>query len=77
MRCPRCAGCLYDDGESTRCINCGWMKNEPYAEPIRDAYDRIKCRNCINKVVPGKTYCQSCLDYMNDYRKAHYKKVLA
>jgi hypothetical protein len=74
MRCPRCGGCLHTDETDVRCINCGWMKNERYPEPMRDAYDRKKCRNCVKKVVPGTGYCASCAAYMVEYRK---KKALA
>jgi hypothetical protein len=74
--CRRCGGFVQADGEEdTRCLICGDRPlNVPYPEPMRDAYDRIKCRNCVKKVVPGKGYCQSCLDYMVEWRK---KKVRA
>jgi len=76
MRCRRCSGFILEDGEdNTRCLMCGFYPlNVPYPEAIRDAYDRIKCRNCRNPNVPGKTYCQQCLDVMKDY---HKKKALA
>jgi hypothetical protein len=59
-----------------RCINCGnYPSNIPYPEPMRDAYDRKKCRNCVKKVVPGTGYCASCTTYMVEWRKK--KKALA
>lgn len=74
MTCPRCASLLITQYDETRCYACGFYDNPPYPESIRDPYDRIKCRNCANKNVPGKTYCQHCLDVMYDYRKAKQAK---
>jgi hypothetical protein len=74
MNCPRCSGLIVTQYDETRCLQCGWYDNPPYAESIRDAYDKICCRNCKRKPVKGKSLCQSCLDYQVDYRK---KQALA
>lgn len=69
MICSRCHGFVLEDGDNTRCLLCGhYPLNVPYPG-MRDAYDRIKCRGCKNPNALGKTYCQHCLDVMNDYRK--------
>lgn len=69
--CPRpgCGGFVVHEFGDIRCVSCGWRDNPPYPEKIRDAYDKIKCRNCQQTPVKGKTYCQHHLDYMIDYHR--------
>ncbi len=69
MICPRCQGFVLMQFEETRCLSCGWYDNPPYQECIRDPYDRIKCRNCANKAVPGKGLCEPCLEYQRTYHR--------
>lgn len=70
MTCPRCQGCVVTQYDETRCMNCGWMQNEPLSVPAREPYWRIgKCLNCRRKAANGKKHCQVCMDYMVQYRK--------
>lgn len=76
MTCPRCRGLVVTQYEETRCLICGWMKNDPLPEPAREPYWRIdKCLNCARKAVTTKKHCQVCLDYMVQYRRS--RKVSA
>ena len=67
--CTRCGGFVVTEYGETRCMNCGWYRNDLYPETIREPYSRMRCRNCQRPPVKGKTYCQSCLAYMVDYRR--------
>ena len=76
MQCHRCNGLILVDHEVERCGNCGWYRNEPYPEKMRDAYDQIKCSDCQAPPVRGHRRCQRCLDRMREYN-ANKKKLKA
>lgn len=76
MTCPRCTGFVVTQYDETRCLICGWYRNDPPPKPAREPYWRIgKCLNCARSAVVGKKYCQVCLDYMVQYHRS--RKVSA
>jgi ribosomal protein S27E len=79
MRCPKCAGCLHTQvvewpGQlETWCLNCSWRENAPYAEPIREPYQRrARCHDCQEDALPGRVRCAECgkrnIQYQESYR---------
>lgn len=62
MRCPRCSGCLYNDGESTRCLNCGFHLFPTFVDPYVSPrfMGTSLCEFCSKPREKRRTTCRDC-----------------
>lgn len=65
MNCPRCSGLVITQYGETRCLLCGYYKNDHIPDAIIVS---TKCMDCQARPVPGKMRCQEHLDYQHQYR---------